>query len=385
MPVFRALAARPGVRLKVTYGDVPGLANVAAEGFDADYRPSRPVRVFGRTLQWFPHNRRLSDQIEGGADAVIMTWNVNDLSLVPGLLAARRRGVGTVVWGHGFGQPESAARRAPRDVIGRLADAVVVYDKNTAADLARRGFDPARVFVAQNALDEAAIRAARQRWLDRPAELAAWQEERDLAGRPVVLFVSRLTEKSRYPLLLEAAAKLGDIQGLRVVIVGGGDLDAARARADALGLNERVQFTGPIYDEDELAPYFLTAACMCYPAGIGLSVIHAFGYGLPIVTGDDMSRHNPEIAAVRAGENGLLFRDADPADLAAKLRQILTDEDLRARLAAAAEATVTDDFNLQTMVDGLENAARHAAARRTPCGPRHCKDAVAPRGFSDAT
>ncbi len=361
VPVFAELARRPGVAFRLNHGEIPGLPNVEPSGFDADFEPARRIGPGGR-LMWNGHvpNRAAAF----AADAVILSWNANDFSLVPNLWRLRRLGVGTVVWGHGFGQPESAKRRIPRDFIGKRADAVVVYDTGTAAKLIGRGFDERRVFVAQNALDESAARTARQWWLERPDELAAWRHEHDLDGRQVILFVSRLTEKSRFPLLFDALRQLSDLPEARLVLIGNGDLDAARRLAEAAGVADRVQLAGPIYDEAALAPYFITARCMCYPAGVGLSVIHAFGYGLPIVTGDDMTRHNPEIAAVRLGENGLLYKDGDVADLASKLRRLLTESALRNQLAAAAEATVTDDFNLATMVDGLEAAARFAAERR---------------------
>ena len=34
---------------------------------------------------------------------------------------------------------------------------------------------------------------------------------------------------------------------------------------------------------------------VCYPVNIGLSLLHAFGFGLPVVTGNDIGSHNPGI------------------------------------------------------------------------------------------
>ena len=53
----------------------------------------------------------------------------------------------------------------------------------------------------------------------------------------------------------------------------------ADSRAAALDL---VGDLGSIYDEIELAPWFLTADAFVYPENIGLSILHAFGYGLPV-------------------------------------------------------------------------------------------------------
>ena len=53
---------------------------------------------------------------------------------------------------------------------------------------------------------------------------------------------------------------------------------------------------------------------------------------------------NPEL--VQDGETGLLFRSGDAADLAAQLRRLIEDEQLRQRLAARAHAFIHEKFSL---------------------------------------
>ena len=180
-----------------------------------------------------------------------------------------------------------------------------------------------------------------------------------------MLFVSRLEAANRVDLLLEAAAKLRErVPGLTVAVVGKGpELEALRAQAQRLGLGERARFPGAIYDEEQLGGWFAAATVFCYPANIGLSLLHAMGYGVPVVTGDNIAAHNPEIEALRDGVNGLLFRDGDAADLAEKLARVIGDADLRRSMSEAALRTTSEEFTVERMVDGLEAAARFAAAR----------------------
>ena len=107
----------------------------------------------------------------------------------------------------------------------------------------------------------------------------------------------------------------------------------------------------------------MVSTAFCYPANIGLSILHGMGYGLPVVTSDKVESQNPEIEALRDGENGFLYRDGDIDDLTAKLEVLLTDSATQNRMSAAAHATATERFSLANMVDGYVDAVRFAAWR----------------------
>ena len=62
------------------------------------------------------------------------------------------------------------------------------------------------------------------------------------------------------------------------------ELPALQSIAEELDVEQYVRWLGSIYDEAQLAPWFLTADAFVYPGAIGLSVLHAMGYGLPVVT-----------------------------------------------------------------------------------------------------
>jgi glycosyltransferase involved in cell wall biosynthesis len=90
-----------------------------------------------------------------------------------------------------------------------------------------------------------------------------------------------------------------------------------------------------------------------------LSLLHAFGYGLPVVTSDAVGEQNPEIEALRDGENGLLYADGDVEALRGALGRLLGDAELRRSLSGAALRAVSEAFTVQKMVDGFEAAVRY--------------------------
>lgn len=362
--VFRELARRPGIDLKVVYGDERGITNAPPDGFEAEFVKLHDIRVGRAVVRWHPAQYRYATPKH--ADVVVLSWSTRYLTLLPALARARWNDLGIVLWGHGYSKSETALRQRSRNAMLGFADSVVLYNYSAAQAIIDAGSaDPDRVFVALNTLDLDPIRAVADRWRADPDALAKFRFEKRLDAAPVVLFVSRLYPGNRTDLLIRAAPLLAArFPGLKIVIIGDGP-DAPRLKelAASLGSDQAVVFVGPLFGEEQLAPWFLSADVFCYPTNIGLSIIHAMSYGLPVVTGDRQEAQNPEIEALRSGENGLVFRDGDPESLAEAVGMILSDPALRRRLGYAAVETVTGDFSMEKMVDGLEAAVRVAAVR----------------------
>jgi glycosyltransferase involved in cell wall biosynthesis len=90
------------------------------------------------------------------------------------------------------------------------------------------------------------------------------------------------------------------------VIGDGPERKALEEQALRLGITWHVRWLGTIIDEAELAPWFLSSQALVHPNGIGLSLLHAFGSGVPVVTQGDAATHGPEFDAFTAGETGFL-------------------------------------------------------------------------------
>jgi glycosyltransferase involved in cell wall biosynthesis len=362
LPFLRRLASNSGIDLHVVYGDAPNSPTSATpKGFKATFEHIRRWR----SLLW--HHVAFASARRSKCDVLIMAWDLHYLSLVPALLRARLNGVKTAVWGHGYSKNERRIRAWARRCVGKLADATIFYN-HTAANMhiQRFGWNPKRVFVALNAIDQSACEAAKAEWLETPKKLSDFREANHIAGHDVVVFCSRLSADNRVDLLLEAVARLVPKHPkLTAVIIGGGD-EATNLKniATRLGISDRVNFTGAIYEETKLAPWFMSAKIFCYPANIGLSLLHAFGYGLPAVTCDAISAQNPEIEALLHEHNGLLYADGNIEALATALDRLLRDDAFRQKLSANALNTVQQKFTLDRMVQGLEMAICYCAGVR---------------------
>jgi glycosyltransferase involved in cell wall biosynthesis len=361
IPVFRELANRPGINLQVVYGVNPGIPNVEADGFRAIASPRWHRRIRGKLVmfqgaEWTYCSRRRSD-------VVVLRWSPRSLTQVPALLRARAEGVATVLWGHGYSKEDRGWWRRVRNWVARRASAILFYEPRTREAYVREGWNPDKLFVAINTLDHTEIDSALRWWRDHPAELAKFQREHGIDTGPVVLFVSRLQPANRVDLLIDATFELSrHIPSVKTVILGNGAVEKSRLQAIAgrAQAGNQIVFVDGVYDEMKLAPWFLSAKVFCYPANIGLSLIHAFWYGLPVVSSDNLAAQNPEIVAIEHGVNGMLYEHGNKGALVEALRTILVDDQLQASMARAARHTVEQSYTIPRMVDGMESAIRYA-------------------------
>lgn len=103
-----------------------------------------------------------------------------------------------------------------------------------------------------------------------------------------------------------------------------------KTKAKELGLGEHVVFTGYVPNED--LPLLLRGSCMLvYPSlyeGFGLPSLEAMACGTPVVTSDTSSL--PEVI----GDAGILVNPRSAEDISSAILRVLSDEKLRAELAA---------------------------------------------------
>jgi glycosyltransferase involved in cell wall biosynthesis len=83
---------------------------------------------------------------------------------------------------------------------------------------------------------------------------------------------------------------------------------------------------------EELSSAMLSARCLLLPTvreGFGLVVLEAAAHGLPAVVVAEPDNAATELIA--PGENGLVCRSADPAELAGAVRELAADAGIHAR------------------------------------------------------
>ena len=154
-----------------------------------------------------------------------------------------------------------------------------------------------------------------------------------LGERRVVLSPSAKRPHKNLPRLLRALAAIPR-ERRPVLVVPGYPTpheDELRALAAELGLDDDVRLPAWIPAGDLEGLYELADAVV-FPSlyeGFGLPVLEAMARGVPVACSDRSSL--PEVA----GDAALLFDPEDVRAIAGAIERLLTDEALRARLAAA--------------------------------------------------
>ncbi len=159
---------------------------------------------------------------------------------------------------------------------------------------------------------------------------------------------SRLDPVKGLEYLLQAFAGIAREQpAVRLILMGDGAVRAAlEAQASALGVHDRVMFTGMRADVPNCLAALDIFALPSLAEYHSIGLLEAMRTGLPIVATDVGG--NTE--SVRNGQEGLIVRPADAAGLAAALGRMLTELPLRERLGAAARQRFVTEFTEDAML-----------------------------------
>ena len=217
--------------------------------------------------------------------------------------------------------------RAMIPVAARHADALIAISQNTRTDILRLfPIDPAKVFTIPYGIAS----------FFHPMPKHAQDDVLGKYGLPprFVLYVGNLEPRKNLPMLLHAFATLvrrGSSQALVLAGSRGWMDDEVFATLRELNLGHRVFLPGYIPQAD-LPALYSAASVFVYASryeGFGLPVLEAMACGAPVITSNVASM--PEIA----GESGILIDPNDESELADAMGRVLTDDELRARLARA--------------------------------------------------
>jgi glycosyltransferase involved in cell wall biosynthesis len=202
----------------------------------------------------------------------------------------------------------------------------------------------------------------RGRVIPNPVDLTPAATPRPGAGRLVA--VGRLVHQKGFDLLLPAFAKLApDHPEWTLTIWGEGEQRAAlEALGARLGLAERVQLPGvteqPGQWVEEADVFVLSSRYESF----GNVITEAMAAGLPVIAFDCPWGPGD---IIRDGEDGLLVSPEDVDALAAAMRRLIVDADLRRRLGEKA-ATNVQRFARAAIIAQWDALVAEASGARRP-------------------
>jgi glycosyltransferase involved in cell wall biosynthesis len=274
--------------------------------------------------------------------------------------AFRALGKSVVIWGQAHTAGANSRTESLRLRWWNLFKNLLTYTDSEVEYLRQRGFRQENIAGMNNGLDQDAIEIAISRWPDQ--QLREWQSAKGVSSHTVVLSCARLEEKNQFSLMIDALPLIVKScpDFLWCVIGVGRESENLRKQAATASVEDHILWIGEVYDEYDLAPWFLSSRVLVHPGAIGLTLMHAFGYGVPVVTHDDFEFQMPEIAAFEDGINGLLFANNNVAELAATVVALLNDRRLATRLGRSGLQAVQSKYNTSAMAQRFVDVARIA-------------------------
>ena len=363
----RAMSGRGyAVRLLTENPDAPDAVTKDISPFEYTVeKVPRPRLV--ELLHQGPARRRIAEVLDGAG--FIYLHGVWDPLLLAVAAEAWRAGIPYVVNPHGMLDPWSLAQKRLKK---RLALAVAVRRMlNRASAIRTLNRDEAELIgplkltapvrVIPNGVDLAEVK---------PAPVAVLESAIPaIAGKPYILFLSRLHYKKGLDYLADAFARIATkFPDLQLLVVGKDDGGAAAFahRVAELGLTARVHLPGPLYGPTKWAA-LANCACFCLPSrqeGFSLAILEALASRVPVVISQEC--HFPEVGEAGAGVVTPLTVEA----VAGGLEQVLGNMAAARAMGEAGRQLVEDRYTWTKVAACFEELNQDiVAGRLVPVGP----------------
>lgn len=233
------------------------------------------------------------------------------------------------------------------------ADHVFTLTSALKAELVKRGVDESKIDLLPNGVDSS-------RFIPKSRN-EALSSKLGIANKVVIGFLGSVVQYEGVEYIIQAASILKNrgITNFAVLIVGDGAvLTNIKSITSELGMNEFVTFTGRV-PHDEIEDYY-SVVDICPLPRKGLPVcemvsplkpFEAMAMGKVVVSSD--------VAALAEIINdqvtGLLHKKDDAEDLADKIGQLITDEELRSRLGKAARKWVVAERDWKVIAKRVDH------------------------------
>jgi glycosyltransferase involved in cell wall biosynthesis len=161
---------------------------------------------------------------------------------------------------------------------------------------------------------------------------------------PVVMMVARFAPPKEHAMLLDAATRIN--APFRIQFAGTGPTMAeVQAKAAQMSTPHRVEFLG---DRSDIVELLRRASIFALPTnweGLPISILEAMRAGLPVVA----TNVGGVSESVVDGENGILVGRGDTGAFARALERLLTNTELRDRMARASRRIFEQRFTAEQM------------------------------------
>lgn len=305
------------------------------------------------SLNFFP--AALLHIIKEKPDYVLALPNASNLTEFIVLPLCKMLNIPIIYWTHGYdhGRRKSSFINNIRirviEFFLKHADHILAFSPKGKEYLISKDIEESKITIAPNTLNT-------DMWLQKNEEynkLNIKKEKGYDEHSKVILFSGRLNEDKKVINLLKAMHHLQSsysVDNLFLHIVG----DGSEKKVLESYVNENklknITFHGYVFDEDEISKLFCMSDMFVMPGYIGLAIVHAFCFGLPVIT-EDLNYHSPEIQYLKNDINGYFIEEENIEELAEKILYLSSNNDKLNELSSESLKTAKQEASIQNMID----------------------------------
>jgi len=322
IPVFRELLESTEFDYTFYYDPV-GIDSSIVSGEINDKAKKIRTFKFGR-LMFQPGALILS--IIGKYDGYIFLGNPYIISnwLIFIILRFRNRKI--FLWTHGWINDDDGLKDYLRTFYYRLANYLMLYGERARDIGIKKGFSKENMSVIYNSLNYSLQADIRVR-INNPTK-----------EKLFFLFVGRITSESKLDIAIEAMALINKRHSeVKLLIVGDG-VEVEKLKLLSKIRNANVLFEGGTYQEEKLGDFFMRAVAVISPGKVGLLAMHAFAYGVPVITIGNPKIQMPEYEIIEDGITGSLCSELTAESFATKMEFWLHSKEKEATSVACIKA-----------------------------------------------
>ncbi len=230
-------------------------------------------------------------------------------------------------------------------------DAVVAVSQPQVDYLIGRGIAANRIHLVANA------------WAPNVAPISRGEARRMLGAvddTPLIGWVGRLSPEKGPDVFIEALAQVRSMP-FQVAILGDGSVgDQVKARATALGLDDRVGWLGTMPDAGRLFPAFDLFVMSSRTEGTPIALFEAMAAEVPII-----STRVGGVPDVVSPKEAVLVPSEQPAALARAIETVITNPAAAKDRATHAQHRLTSAYGTAPWLDQYDALYRSVARRAT--------------------
>ena len=263
------------------------------------------------------------------------------------VLASRVIGIPLLVFAHGREVAIRSKWALLRRTTLRMADRVVCVSNYTQDLVEGLGLPRQRLTVVPNGFDARTVDRYRQtRWRDGLGRLDSILP----SGRPIMLTISRLSERKGIDRVIAAMPKIVDNVPDVLYVIGGDGPDRARLESlrDKSPVRGAIRFLGRVTEVEKLECY---ERCRLFVMpnridrgdveGFGIVFLEANAFGKPVIGG----RSGGAVDAIVDGETGLLVDPYSVEEISNGAARLLLNVSEAIRLGANGRRRVENELN----------------------------------------